>query len=44
VEIVDRTAPKPEEPSADAGQAEDASSLARLRAAKRRARGEEDAS
>lgn len=44
VEIVDRTQAKPNEPSSDAPSADDASSLARLRAAKRRARGEEDAS
>ncbi|MEY4833465.1 MAG: hypothetical protein RL527_1678 [Planctomycetota bacterium] len=44
VEIVDRTQAKPNEPSSDAPSTDDASSLARLRAAKRRARGEEDAS
>lgn len=44
VEIVDRTQAKPGEPSSEAPPADDASSLARLRAAKRRARGEEDAS
>lgn len=44
VEIVDRTQAKPNEPSSEAPPADDASSLARLRAAKRRARGEEDAS
>ena len=44
VEIVDRTQVKPDEPSSEAPSTDDASSLARLRAAKRRARGEEDAS
>jgi hypothetical protein len=44
VEIVDRTQASPAEPSSDTPTDDDASSLARLRAAKRRARGEEDAS
>jgi hypothetical protein len=44
VEIVDRTQASPAEPSSGTPTDDDASSLARLRAAKRRARGEEDAS
>lgn len=44
VEIVDRTEAAGSEAASDAKPTDDASSLARLRAAKRRARGEEDAS